>query len=154
MSSTRPKPLAAVVVGYALAILLLVPLGNVDRHVRRPGAHDDADDATPKFAREGATVFIAGRKRDRGESLASEIKDAGGAAHFVGLDIVNQDQWDAAVAQVRETAGALHVLMNIVGSNAMAKFPGVDVGQWNTIFDCRSAGCSRARPPLQPRPGW
>ena len=45
-----------------------------------------------RFAREGATVFIAGRKRDRGASLASEIKDAGGAAHFVELDIVNQNQ--------------------------------------------------------------
>jgi NAD(P)-dependent dehydrogenase (short-subunit alcohol dehydrogenase family) len=97
-----------------------------------------------RFAREGATVFIAGRKRDRGESLASEINDAGGAAHFVELDIVNQHQWDAAIAQVKETAGALHVLMNIVGSNALVKFPDIDVGQW-------SHDCSRAQA-LSPRP--
>ena len=96
-----------------------------------------------RFAREGATVFIAGRKRDRGESLASEIKDGRGAAHFVELDIVNQDQWDAAVAQVRETAGALHVLMNIVGSNALVKFPDIDVGQWNTIFEINVTGTLR-----------
>jgi NAD(P)-dependent dehydrogenase (short-subunit alcohol dehydrogenase family) len=96
-----------------------------------------------RFAREGATVFIAGRKRDRGESLASEINDAGGAAHFVELDIVNQDQWDAAIAQVKETAGALHVLMNIVGSNALVKFPDIDVGQWNKIFDINVTGTLR-----------
>src|SRR5918998_2917181 len=88
-----------------------------------------------RFAREGATVFIAGRKPDRGETLAKEINDAGGGeAHFVELDIVNQGQWDAALARVKETTGALHVLMNIVGSNALAKFPNIDVGQWNNIF--------------------
>src|SRR5690242_62407 len=69
------------------------------------------------FAREGATVFVAGRDRQRGEALGAEINDAGGTAHFVQLDVVDQDQWDAAVAQVKEQAGALHVLMNIVGSN-------------------------------------
>jgi hypothetical protein len=37
--------------------------------------------------------------------------------------VVNQDQWDAAVAQVKEQADALHVLMNIVGSNALVRFP-------------------------------
>lgn len=58
------------------------------------------------FAREGATVFIAGRSRERGEALAAEINSGdGGKAHFVELDVVNQEQWDAAVAQVKEKAG-------------------------------------------------
>jgi NAD(P)-dependent dehydrogenase (short-subunit alcohol dehydrogenase family) len=95
------------------------------------------------FAKEGATVFIAGRKRDRGEALAKEINDAGGAAHFVELDIVNQDQWDAAVTQVKETSGALHVLMNIVGSNALIKFPDVDIDEWNEIFEINVTGTLR-----------
>jgi NAD(P)-dependent dehydrogenase (short-subunit alcohol dehydrogenase family) len=63
------------------------------------------------FAQEGATVFVAGRKRERGEALVAEINDAHpGKAHFVELDIVDQDQWDAAVDQVKDQAGALHVL--------------------------------------------
>ena len=70
------------------------------------------------FAKEGATVIIAGRNEERGNALAAEIKEAGGKAHFVELDVVNQDHWDAAVVQVKEQAGALHVLMNIVGSDA------------------------------------
>ena len=95
------------------------------------------------FAREGATVFIAGRKRERGEALATEITDAGGKAFFVELDIVNQDQWDAVVAQVRETAGALHVLMNIVGSNALVKFPDIDIDEWRRIFEINVTGTLR-----------
>jgi short chain dehydrogenase len=37
--------------------------------------------------------------------------------------------------QVKERAGALHVLMNIVGSNALVRFPEIDVEEWNKIFE-------------------
>ena len=87
------------------------------------------------FAKEGATVFIAGRNEERGDALAAEINEAGGKAHFVELDVVNQDQWDAALVHVKEQAGALHVLMNIVGSNALVRFPEVDIDEWNKIFE-------------------
>ena len=95
------------------------------------------------FAKEGATVFIAGRNEERGDSLTAEINEAGGKAHFVELDVVKQDQWDAAVTQVREQAGALHVLMNIVGSNALVRFPKVDVDEWNKIFEINVTGTLR-----------
>jgi NAD(P)-dependent dehydrogenase (short-subunit alcohol dehydrogenase family) len=75
------------------------------------------------FAKEGATVFVAGRSEERGDALVAEINQAGGRAHFIELDVVNQAQWDQAVVQVKEQAGALHILMNIVGSNALVRFP-------------------------------
>jgi NAD(P)-dependent dehydrogenase (short-subunit alcohol dehydrogenase family) len=96
------------------------------------------------FAQEGATVFVAGRNRERGEALVAEINNAHpDKAHFVELDIVDQDQWDAAVDQVKQHAGALHVLMNIVGSNAMVRFPEVNIEQLRTIFDINVTGTVR-----------
>jgi NAD(P)-dependent dehydrogenase (short-subunit alcohol dehydrogenase family) len=95
------------------------------------------------FAKEGATVFIAGRSEERGDALAAEIDAAGGKAYFVELDVVNQDQWDAAVAQVKQRAGALHILMNIVGSNAMVRFPKVDIDEWNKLFEINVTGTLR-----------
>jgi NAD(P)-dependent dehydrogenase (short-subunit alcohol dehydrogenase family) len=95
------------------------------------------------FAKEGATVFIAGRNEERGSALAAEINEAGAAAHFVELDVVKQDQWDAAVIKVKEQAGALHVLMNIVGSNALVRFPNVDIDEWNKIFEINVTGTLR-----------
>lgn len=95
------------------------------------------------FAKEGATVFIAGRDSNRGAALADEINEAGGKAHFVELDIVNQDQWDAAIALVKQKAGALHVLMNIVGSNALVKLPSVDIDEWNKLFEINVTGTLR-----------
>jgi NAD(P)-dependent dehydrogenase (short-subunit alcohol dehydrogenase family) len=95
------------------------------------------------FAQEGATVFVAGRNQERGDPLVKEINDAGGQAYFVELDVVNQDQWDAAVAQVKDHAGALHVLMNIVGSNALSRFPEVDIDEFNKIFEINVTGTLR-----------
>jgi NAD(P)-dependent dehydrogenase (short-subunit alcohol dehydrogenase family) len=95
------------------------------------------------FAKEGATVFIAGRSEERGHTLAAEITESGGKAHFVELDVVNQAQWDAAVVQVREQAGALHILMNIVGSNALERFPKIDIDEWNKIFEINVTGTLR-----------
>jgi NAD(P)-dependent dehydrogenase (short-subunit alcohol dehydrogenase family) len=95
------------------------------------------------FAGEGATVFIAGRDEERGDELAKQINEAGGTAYFTELDITNQDQWTAAVAQVRDKAGALHVLMNIVGSNALVMLPDVDIGEWNKIFETNVTGTLR-----------
>jgi NAD(P)-dependent dehydrogenase (short-subunit alcohol dehydrogenase family) len=95
------------------------------------------------FAKEGATVFIAGRNQERGDALAAGINEAGGKAHCVELDVVKQDQWDAAIACVKEQAGALHVLMNIVGSNALVRFPKVDIDEWNKVFEINVTGTLR-----------
>ena len=95
------------------------------------------------FAQEGATVFIAGRNHERGNALAQEINDAGGKASFVELDVVKQDDWDAAVAQVKEQAGALHILLNIVGSNALVRFPHVDIDELNQVFEINVTGTLR-----------
>jgi NAD(P)-dependent dehydrogenase (short-subunit alcohol dehydrogenase family) len=95
------------------------------------------------FAREGATVFIAGRNEERGDALVKEINDDGGTAHFVELEVSDQDQWDAAVETVREKASALHILMNIVGSNALVMLPDVDIDAWNKIFEINVVGTLR-----------
>jgi NAD(P)-dependent dehydrogenase (short-subunit alcohol dehydrogenase family) len=95
------------------------------------------------FAQEGATVFVAGRDQQRGDALVKEINEGGGKAHFVELDVVDQGQWDAAVAEVKEQAGALHVLMNIVGSNALVRFPHVDIDELNKVFEINVTGTLR-----------
>src|SRR4051812_48129210 len=95
------------------------------------------------FAREGATVVIAGRNEQRGIELAKEINDGGAKAHFVELEVTDQDQWTAAVDEVGEKFGALHVLMNIVGSNALVMLPEADIDEWNKIFEINVTGTLR-----------
>lgn len=87
------------------------------------------------FAKEGASVVLVGRNEDRGNALANEINDAGGKALFVKLDVTNQQQWEDAVEQTTEKFGALHILVNIVGSNELSMIPNVDLEKWNEIFE-------------------
>lgn len=75
--------------------------------------------------------------------MIAEINGAGGKAHFVELDVVNQEHWDGAVAQVKEQAAALHVLMSIVGTNALVRFPEIDIEQWNKVFEINVTGTAR-----------
>jgi NAD(P)-dependent dehydrogenase (short-subunit alcohol dehydrogenase family) len=95
------------------------------------------------FAREGAAVVVTGRSEDRGDALVKEITDDGGKAIFIELEVTDQDQWTAAVARVKETFGALHILMNIVGSNALVMLPEVDIDEWNKIFEINVTGTLR-----------
>jgi NAD(P)-dependent dehydrogenase (short-subunit alcohol dehydrogenase family) len=95
------------------------------------------------FAKEGATVFISGRNEERGDQLVEELKAAGGKAHFVELDVRRQDEWEAAVAQIKQEAGALHILMNIVGDNALVRFPNIDIDEWNKVFETNVTGTLR-----------
>jgi NAD(P)-dependent dehydrogenase (short-subunit alcohol dehydrogenase family) len=92
------------------------------------------------FAREGATVFIAARHPDPGAVLVNEIEAVGGRAHFVQLDTTKQAEWDAAVATVKQTAGALHVLMNIVGTNDLTLIPHISMEEWNRVFEVNING--------------
>jgi NAD(P)-dependent dehydrogenase (short-subunit alcohol dehydrogenase family) len=92
------------------------------------------------FAQEGATVFAAARHPEPGATLVHEIEAAGGRAHFIKLDTTDQAEWDAAVAEVKNKAGALHVLMNIVGTNNLTLIPDISVEEWNKVFEINVTG--------------
>lgn len=87
------------------------------------------------FAKEGAAVVIAGRKEEMGNALAKEINASGGKALFVRLEVTDSTQWLEAVNRVKDTFGGLHILMNIVGTNALGMIPEVDLEAWNKMFE-------------------
>lgn len=95
------------------------------------------------FAAEGAAVVITARHEEPGLALVEAITRAGGRATFVQMDTVRQDDWDRAVETTQETYGALHVLMNVVGTNELSMLPNVDIEQWNKIYDVNVTGTLR-----------
>jgi NAD(P)-dependent dehydrogenase (short-subunit alcohol dehydrogenase family) len=95
------------------------------------------------FAQEGAAVVITARHEGPGHELVKEITDAGGRATFVPMDTVNQDDWDNAVRVSNDAYGALHILVNVVGSNQLSMLPRVDIEAWNKIFEINLTGTLR-----------
>lgn len=67
------------------------------------------------FARDGAKVVVADIDADRGEEAAGTIRDAGGEARFVRVDVTDYASVEAMVAAAVDTYGKLDVMFNNAG---------------------------------------
>jgi len=68
------------------------------------------------FGREGYRVILAARRLDRLERTADQIRQAGGQAMAVELDLSNLDQIKTMLDQVRAAHGMVDILINNAGS--------------------------------------
>jgi NAD(P)-dependent dehydrogenase (short-subunit alcohol dehydrogenase family) len=67
------------------------------------------------FAREGAQVFVTGRKRAPLEALAKELLAAGGSAEAAEVDALDEKAVEKHLKYVVEKAGRVDVSFNAVG---------------------------------------
>jgi NAD(P)-dependent dehydrogenase (short-subunit alcohol dehydrogenase family) len=67
------------------------------------------------FARRGATVVAANRRRDDGESLVAEIAAAGGTAHFIATDVADPDQIRRLMDEAVLRCGRIDIAFNNAG---------------------------------------
>ncbi len=67
------------------------------------------------LASQGAKVAVAARRLDRLESLAAEIKAAGGEAVAIEMDATDADQLVAAVEKAEKALGLVTILINNAG---------------------------------------
>ncbi len=67
------------------------------------------------LAAQGAKVALAARRIDKLESLAKEIRAAGGVAAPVAMDATDADQMIAAVAKAEAELGTITILINNAG---------------------------------------
>ena len=94
------------------------------------GASGLGECAAILMAQEGAKVVIADIQEDRGKAVARRI---GAAAHFVPLDVTNEDQWKAAIAASVARCGALHVLVNSAGIGLGKTVEDIELEEWRRV---------------------
>jgi NAD(P)-dependent dehydrogenase (short-subunit alcohol dehydrogenase family) len=68
-----------------------------------------------EFAREGAKVFLAARKRAQLEAIAREIVSSGGSAETAELDALDEKAVEKHLRSVVDKAGRVDVSFNAVG---------------------------------------
>ena len=66
------------------------------------------------FAREGASVFLAGRTLATLDQVAGEIRAAGGLAESAQVDALDEEAVDGHADHVAEKAGAIDVCFNTI----------------------------------------
>ncbi|MET0894816.1 MAG: SDR family NAD(P)-dependent oxidoreductase, partial [Acidimicrobiia bacterium] len=70
-----------------------------------------------RFAEEGASVVVTGRRDDRGEAIAGSIRQGGGTAIFVRADLTERDDCAALFAETTRQLGPVTVLVNNAASD-------------------------------------
>jgi 3-oxoacyl-[acyl-carrier protein] reductase len=66
------------------------------------------------FAREGATVHLAGRTPETLENVAEEIRTAGGAAETAVVDALDEGAVDRHADRIAAQAGGLDISFNVI----------------------------------------
>ncbi|HSJ53241.1 MAG TPA: SDR family oxidoreductase [Anaerolineae bacterium] len=73
------------------------------------------------FAREGASVFLAGRTRAKVEWVAGEIRSGGGRATGAVVDALDERSVEEFVGGVVEQAGQIDISFNVIGIGDVQK---------------------------------
>ncbi|MGW1000067.1 SDR family NAD(P)-dependent oxidoreductase [Streptomyces sp. NPDC002520] len=83
------------------------------------------------FAREGATVVVAGRSIDPLEQTVKLIKDEGGEAGAVTADVTSSQDIARLVATAVELHGGLHIAINNAGVLEAGPLADMDEALWD-----------------------
>lgn len=93
-----------------------------------------------RLARDGASLAICARRRERLEDVAREIERAGGQALPVAADVTNEGQMTGFVAQTVERFGRLDVMMCNAGFGLYGTIDQVAPDQVRRILDVNYLG--------------
>jgi NAD(P)-dependent dehydrogenase (short-subunit alcohol dehydrogenase family) len=87
----------------------------------------------------GATVILSGRRTAPLEDTAAAIRQAGGSAHCLALDISNPAAVETAFKTI-ESMGGIDVLVNNAGVGVGASVLDTTPDQWNLVMDANLKG--------------
>jgi 3-hydroxybutyrate dehydrogenase len=86
------------------------------------------------FAREGGKVVIADLSKDAAQAAADEINKTGGTAMAVTMDVTNEEQVNAAVAQTVAAYGGIDVLVSNAGIQIVHPIEEFPFADWKKML--------------------
>ena len=92
------------------------------------------------FVKEGARVVVADILEPEGNALVAQIREGGGDASFIKLDVTSEDDWQDAVEFTLNTYGRLDILINNAAIYKRTPIVQTDLDEWNRIMDINSTG--------------
>ena len=79
------------------------------------------------FAREGARVFLAGRTREPLETVAKDIRAAGGSAEVAELNALDEQAVESYVRAVATQAGNIDISFNLISRGDVQGIPLIEM---------------------------
>ena len=85
------------------------------------------------FAKEGARVVVADILEGEAERVAQDIRDSGGEAIAVRIDVTNEPDWQALIGKTVGTYGRLDILVNNAGISGSSVGDPDGLAGWDRI---------------------
>ncbi len=104
------------------------------------GARGIGEATVKLFAREGARVAICDLLEQEGRALETLVKNSGGYATFIPLDVTKEDSWQNAVARAEAAFGKLNVVVNNAGISGRVALEEMPLESWEKVMAVNSTG--------------
>jgi meso-butanediol dehydrogenase/(S,S)-butanediol dehydrogenase/diacetyl reductase len=92
--------------------------------------------ATAKsFAKEGATVIIAGRTEEAGQKAVQDILEIGGLGYFIKADVSIETEVENLMNEAMKYCSSIDVLVNNAAMFYNSTFIEEDTTKWKKVFD-------------------
>lgn len=88
----------------------------------------------------GARLLLGARRLDRIAALAAKIRDAGGTAHAVPLDVTDRNAVTAFADEAVNRWGRIDVLINNAGVMPLSPLAAGKFDEWETMVDVNIKG--------------
>lgn len=92
------------------------------------------------FAREGAKVVVADINEAKGQQVAEEIRQDGGEAIFILVDVTNEDNWKSLMETTVKKFGKLNILVNNAGISRIADIENTTLDDWHALMAVNATG--------------
>ena len=92
------------------------------------------------FVREGAKVVLTDVQEEMGDKTAAQIREYGGDAVFLRLDVTDESDWKNAIQYTVSNYGKLDVLVNNAGTSARCNVEDTTVEVWDGQMDVHAKG--------------
>jgi 3-oxoacyl-[acyl-carrier protein] reductase len=93
-----------------------------------------------QLAQAGAKVALGARQIDKLEEVASEIRQAGGEAFVVAVDLASQDSIKTAFGTVAKDFGRIDILVNNAGVTKDGLALRMKADDWNLVLQTNLSG--------------
>jgi 2-dehydro-3-deoxy-D-gluconate 5-dehydrogenase len=102
------------------------------------------------LAQAGATLVIAGRDKTKAEHALADLRAFGGTAHFVELDVCNEQSCKDVIGATAARFGRLDILVNNAGTTVRKAPEQLSAAEWHRVMDTNLTSallCSQAAYP-------
>jgi NAD(P)-dependent dehydrogenase (short-subunit alcohol dehydrogenase family) len=86
------------------------------------------------IAAAGAHVVVAGRSEERGAARVEAIREAGGEASFIAVDVESRDSIEELCRKAYEARGSVYGLLNGAGVNSAKPFFEISDEDWDRVL--------------------